>query len=577
VLEGPLRERGPRLAVLIAVDTLRADRLSCYGYERATSPHLDELAADGVRFEHVVSNATWTCPSFASIFTGRVPSRHGVWVAGAMWARLPSSFETLAERFRSRGWATRAIAYKSPLYGSGYDQGFDVSLNTPVRIGKADDNLARALEWLDGNGDLRSFLFLHFDDPHMPYNQPDPYVDRFARLSDDLGGLVGRITADEAAETEHGRNRTRSLYDGEIAYVDDRIGRFLDALRAHDLYDDALIVFVSDHGEELWEHGEFGHGHGKLFDEGTRVPLIVKPAGEDPPRGGVVRTQVRGFDVMPTLLELAGIEPPDGLEARSLVPLLSSDGPDRLAVTETLDGGLAIRTPEWKYISRSWRQPDGAEALFDLRADPLEQRNVADEHPERVAELRLAAIDYLLQHRPGHYLVLLSDEPELRPYRLRGADEVQVVHGRWSEVGEDGELIVLGQPGERLAFVARLTLGGPLELVAPPGNAADSERYEPGALAGLVGGGRDRAVPVRGARARPGRSGPARRARRRTARGPARAGLRRALIAGRTRVLRPEDPDSPSHSNGRLGPMHGATPPVPRPPVARLDSLRRPA
>ncbi|MFT5284473.1 MAG: hypothetical protein ACI8TQ_000630 [Planctomycetota bacterium] len=191
----------PSNIIMIAVDTLRADRLSSYGYERSTSPRIDELAEDGVRFENAISNTTWTCPSFASIFTGLTPSRHGVWTA-APFKRLPTRFETLAERFRSHGWTTHAIAYKAPLYGSGYDQGFDVSYIVPQEVVVADENLDKAIEWLASNAHRRSFLFLHFNDPHQPFCQPEPFIQKFGSVPDEIV-MPFNLEAEASAQRDH--------------------------------------------------------------------------------------------------------------------------------------------------------------------------------------------------------------------------------------------------------------------------------------------------------------------------------------------------------------------------------------
>jgi len=347
VVDAPAPADEIRNVFLIAVDTLRADRLSCYGYEHETSPHLDALTDDGIRFEHVASNANWTCPSFASIFTGVVPSRHGVLSFGHE-TPLPSGFETLAERFRSRGWSTHSIAFKTALYGGGFDRGFDVSFNVPRMNVEAQDNLDEALTWLESHAGRRSFLFLHFNDPHQPFTQPAPFDRRYGPAPREYG--IPRQPDVRSRNEEH-RDVWRAMYDGEVAYVDDRIGAFLAELRERGLYDDAVIAFVSDHGEQLWEHGGFGHSQDMLHDEVVRVPLIVKPPRGAFPAGTVVETQVRGFDVMPTILELAGLPVEPGLDAESLVPLFdATDAPDRLAVTESSTFGIAVRSRKWKYI-----------------------------------------------------------------------------------------------------------------------------------------------------------------------------------------------------------------------------------
>jgi arylsulfatase A-like enzyme len=389
------------LVILIAVDTLRADRLSAYGYERETSPAIDRLAADGVLFDQTRSNCNWTCPSFASIFTGLVPSRHGVSSYGPA-TPLPEDLVTLAEHFQDAGWATRSIAYKVPLFDGNYEQGFDRAFNVPRDFIRGEENLARALEWLEAHRGGPGFLFLHFNDPHQPFVQPEPFDASFGPGPADLE-LESPVGVPPSSNEEM-TQLFSDLYDGSIAYVDDCIGRFLDALRERGLYDRAAIAFVADHGEQFWEHGDFGHGGDDLFDEIVRVPLIVKPSRGTFEAGKIVTADVSGFDVMPTLLELGGIAPAAELDARSLVPLIRGEAQSlgRPVVTETSERGLALVDGGFKLVV----EPGGQEeALYDLRGDPAELTNAAADRPEEVERLRALTMAYLLEHRPGTYLV----------------------------------------------------------------------------------------------------------------------------------------------------------------------------
>lgn len=475
----------PRNVILIAVDTLRADRMGAYGYHRDTSPRLAQLAADGVRFDQVTSNATWTCPSFASILTGVVPSRHGVWASGPSM-RLPQRFETLAERFRAAGWTTHAIAYKTPLYNGDYEQGFDVSLIAPRATVKADENLGLAFDWLEANAHRRNFLFLHFDDPHQPFTQPAPYDKPYGVDPADHGvrfpvNLHHRELADEDK-----REVMRTLYDGEIAYVDDRIGRFLDALRERGLYQDAVIGFVSDHGEELWERGRFGHRGANLFDEVTRVPLIVKPGRGDFARGRVVESQVRGFDVMPTLLDLAGIEVGTDLDAASLVPLMATEPTetgDRVAVAETADSGIALRTPDWKYMLRH-RGGAVREILFDLRNDPDERTDVIAKHPDVAAKMRRQTVDYVLRHRPGRYLLVHGEGAY--DVVVRNAESLIPVVGEAPAATGKRALRVRGTGQRSLHAVFQVNFSGTLTIGDEEFGSDDFRAYQPGDLDALL-------------------------------------------------------------------------------------------
>ncbi|MDE0915875.1 MAG: sulfatase [Planctomycetota bacterium] len=496
-IETPPTGKGPTNVILIAVDTLRADRLSCYGYERPTTPHLDALAADGVRFESAVSNCNWTCPSFASIFTGLVPSRHGVFSYGSR-TPLPETLLTLAERFRNAGWATQSVVYKPPLYDGGFEQGFDVAHNVPREAVRAEDNLAEALQWLEDAGPGRNYLFLHFNDPHQPFTQPAPFDRAFGGdPSKENVELPYSIYQDGYPRSEKQRNVMRFLYDGEVNYVDDRIGAFLAALKERGLYDDAVIGFVSDHGEQLWEHGGFGHGPSfgggdALFDEVVHVPLIIKPGAGKYARGTVVKTQVRGFDVTPTLMELAGLAEDADMDARSLAPFLKPDAkeaPDRIAVVETSGNRVALRNQNWKYVLTYSSSPK--ENLYDLQSDPGETEDVAEQNTEVVSILRMQVLEYLLVHRPGTYLVanagVRAGDEDLQVAGIGSPTSFAGLRGKDRKSKEYGALVEFsGESSSPLLLVCGVTLTGPVGVVGGEALPTESVRYQLGDLQALL-------------------------------------------------------------------------------------------
>lgn len=496
-VEMPPTGKGPRNVILIAVDTLRADRMSCYGYERPTTPHLDALAKDGVRFESAVSNCNWTCPSFASIFTGLVPSRHGVFSYGSR-TPLPDTLLTLAERFRNAGWATQAVVYKPPLYDGGFEQGFDVAHNVPREAVRGEDNLIEALQWLEDAGPGRNYLFLHFNDPHQPFTQPEPFDRAFGGDPSAANvELPYSIYQDGYPRSEKQRNVMRFLYDGEVNYVDDRIGAFLTALKDRDLYDDAVIGFVSDHGEQLWEHGGFGHGPAfgggdALFDEVVHVPLIIKPGAGRFARGRVIKTQVRGFDVTPTLMELAGLPEDEDLDALSLASFLrpgAKEQPDRVAVIETSGSRVALRNQNWKYILTYSSSPK--ENLYDLQADPGETKDVAEKNEKVVTDLRMQVLEYLLLHRPGTYLVANA-----RAHK--GKDDFQItgisaptsfagLRGRMRTSKKDGPVVEFsGEAAGSLLMMCKVTLTGLPSVVDGKDLPEEAVRYQEGDLQALL-------------------------------------------------------------------------------------------
>jgi arylsulfatase A-like enzyme len=496
-IETPPTGKGPRNVILIAVDTLRADRLSCYGYERPTTPHLDALAADGVRFESVVSNCNWTCPSFASIFTGLVPSRHGVFSYGSR-TPLPETLLTLAERFRNAGWATQAVVYKPPLYDGGFEQGFDVAHNVPREAVRAEDNLTEALQWLEDAGPGRNYLFLHFNDPHQPFTQPAPFDRAFGGDPSQANvELPYSIYQDGYPRSEKQRNVMRFLYDGEVNYVDDRIGAFLTALKERGLYDDAVIGFVSDHGEQLWEHGGFGHGPAfgggdALFDEVVRVPLIVKPGAGKYARGTVIKTQVRGFDVTPTLMELAGLPEDTDMDARSLASFLQPDAkeaPDRIAVVETSGNRVAIRNQNWKYVLTYSSSPK--ENLYDLQSDPGEKEDVAEQNAEVVSTLRMQVLEYLLMHRPGTYLVanagVRDGDADLQVAGIGSPTSFAGLRGRVRTSKDHGPVVEFsGESSSPLLLVCGVTLTGSVRVIDGETLPTESVRYQSGDLQALL-------------------------------------------------------------------------------------------
>ena len=378
---------GAPLLVLV-VDTLRADHLGLHGHSRPTSPHLDEWAREARVFEQAWSTAPWTLPAFASLYTGQLPSRHA---AGTRAGRGSEYFESdptlpmLAEVLGQRGYATGAIVnnpYLSPDFGLGrgfdhYD--FDVSSNAVTR--RADEVVDRALDWIDAQAEGPWFLLAHFFDPHMDYAPPEATRGVFTAPLEARSRFqlpiqrMRRIRAAAPRLSQGDREFIRAAYDEEIAFVDAQLGRLRAELSARGILGRAIVVLTSDHGEELFEHGGFEHGHA-LWEGLLRVPLLVWGPGVVPGREA---TPVSWVDLMPTLLEAVEIEPPGPMEGRSLWSHLA--GPDELEeraiYAESILYGpqlKAIRQGEAKLIldlkrSRRW--------LYDLERDPGERRNLA--------------------------------------------------------------------------------------------------------------------------------------------------------------------------------------------------------
>jgi arylsulfatase len=301
--------------VLVVVDTLRADHVTCYGYPRPTTPSICRLARDGVTFERAYTPRTATTPAIASVFTGLYPHRHGV---RRLYQVLPLAMETLAEQLHQHGYKTGGFVSSFVMVRdfSGFDQGFDiyddlVATREPFRENferSARDTVDWAVAWLRTAGP-HAFLFVHLIEPHGPYTPPSPFAERFALPADgpratDVPGYQ-KIPGVSFVSEYVGR------YDGEIAAADDAIGRLLETLRTFGWYESATIVLMADHGESMGEEGLwFQHGH-SVHDAEARVPLIIKFAVHNPqavPRASRVTEPVSLVDLFPTMLAAADIQ-----------------------------------------------------------------------------------------------------------------------------------------------------------------------------------------------------------------------------------------------------------------------------
>jgi arylsulfatase A-like enzyme len=390
---GPTRPH----VVLWLVDTLRADHLSCYGYERPTSPRLDALADEGVLFEELHTPSNWTQPSMASLFTGRWPDRFD----GGFGSRLAEEHLTAAEWFSAHGYATAGFTL-SVAVGErfGFAQGFgrfeelDAHVDERERTKRqgrqydADVLVERAFTWLDDErqGDQPFLLYLHSMDPHLPHEQ-HPGHPSWTEPYD--GPLDGTTTTTFTAQDEawplsdRDRQHMRDLYDGEVAFNDACLGTLVDGLAERGLDDDTLLVVLSDHGEELWDRSFYGHGHDSLHREMTRVPLVLRWPGELP-AGRRVPGLARGVDLLPTLLELVGLPPVPSADGVSLAAATRGAGevpPDLQAFSlrgRRHDDPRALRTSD-AFVYANPRT--GEQGLYLLSADPDERQDLSRERP----------------------------------------------------------------------------------------------------------------------------------------------------------------------------------------------------
>ena len=410
----PAEERPPNV-VLISIDTLRADHVGSYGYARPTTPVLDSVAEEGVRFANAFSQSSWTLPAHASLMTSQYPHEHG---AVENNTRIKDAAVTLAEALQGAGYDTAAFVtwvYVGKLYG--FDTGFadfteliekdDLMLAAGHGALPAGPTTDAAIEWLGRERDAPFFLFVHYFDPHMDYAPPEPYGSLYD--PDYTGSIDGRyesmmpyikyLPLYEAPLDPRDRDHVEALYDGEIRYTDEQIGRLLGALGATVGLDDCLVVIVSDHGEELGDHLSM-EGHGwTLYDEILHVPLILRlPGGRR--AGTVIDETVELIDVAPTILGRLGIPPPPTFRGRALTGLIETGElaePRPFAYAETHRFNVirrAIRGPRYKLIQT---RDTGLNAvgvpvepgfrMFDIVEDPGEQQEIFDPRDETARRL----------------------------------------------------------------------------------------------------------------------------------------------------------------------------------------------
>ena len=387
-------ERGRRaeLVILISLDTLRADRLEAYGYERETAPHLARFAEEAFRFDTALAQASQTLLSHKSLLTGKNPLRLLGEATGGSLEQLaalpePSTFlvdafamvETqLAQRLAEAGYTTAAFTDGHWMRRAlGFDRGFDTFNDDAGGLARV---LPRADGWLDYLGDRHGFLFLHAYDVHCPYVSREPYDSRFCATHPrhlDLTGLCPKTHLDKWDLRDEDRRAIADHYDGGITSADAYLGAFFDRLRAAGRYEEALIIVTSDHGEGLGQHDQLGHGG--LYLEQLLVPLLVKlPASWNiAPR--TVSAGVALTDLLPTIFEACGVPVPAGLDGRSLLPVLAGAEPAarHLIAQTTYKEGKALDTNPAKralLVPGRWFLIHDARGetweLYDLVRDP---------------------------------------------------------------------------------------------------------------------------------------------------------------------------------------------------------------
>ena len=373
----------PLNVVVVTLDTLSARHLSQYGNQRIETPAFGRVAAEGILFEQATATVPLTLPSHTSMFTGTYPMFNGVRDNGGYYVRDDS--ETLAEVLGAAGYRTGAFVAAFVVDSRwGLDQGFEryhddfnfreferISLDSVQRPG--DEVLEAALDWMDGVKEERFFSWIHLYDPHWPYEAPEPWASRVSGYSE-------------------------APYDAEVLFTDSLVGRLLDWLDENELAEDTLLVLMGDHGESLGRHREGAHGF-FIYDAAMQVPFLLRAPYRQIGRGLRVPAQVRGIDLMPTVLELVGVPIPGDVQGASLVSLADGTETDLglWAYSESLyprnhygwSPLHSLRNGLLHFISAP--RPE----LFEVFDDPRETRNFAPERPGQVRQLQ-ARLDQLM-------------------------------------------------------------------------------------------------------------------------------------------------------------------------------------
>lgn len=420
--------------ILLVMDTQRAKDMSCYGYEKKTTPHIDKLAEEGTLFVNNISPGVWSLPSYASIMTGKYPSSHG---ADMQHEYLESSFLRLPEVLRELGYTTAGLSFNGWCsIASGLQRGFaEWRDSQELSRAKSDPRVSEQLkerdeefdrgslalviqliDWLQEHQDKEEpfFLYANFTEPHAAYRPPQPFRKRFLppEVTDDEAAAISQDGYVELAGKIKRSAREwqilRALYNGETAVLDARLGIFFDYLTEAGLVDNTILILTGDHGDEIGEHPPFMHHVLTIYDSVIRVPLIVRYPSLFP-RGKRVEYVTQTLDIFPTLMEMLKVEDEKVLgeiQGKSLLGAVSGKEPREFAVTDyskplqtferlwrrypyfdlrPLNRSMrAISTTEYKYIWRS----DGRDELYHIKTDSDEQENLIHQEPEILQELK---------------------------------------------------------------------------------------------------------------------------------------------------------------------------------------------
>jgi len=390
--------------ILVVLDTVRADHTSIHGYARDTTPRMKEFALKGTVFETALAQSDWTIPAFASMFTGKRPQSHGTFMQRD---RLDSSEATMAQIFDAHGFQTAAfvtLVMGVPFFN--INQGFQKYRR--ARSNSLRDSMQDAADWLTGHHRQRFLLMVHGADAHYPYGCPKGYIDRYASGYEGVGkdrivdhrfliafnrkkSFWKSMSLRDLSEIQAIKTDPRAMahlmaqYDGCLSYADSQLGVLFETLNRLDLWRNTIVIVTADHGEELGDHGEFGHVSAPLYEEIIHIPFVMYVPDQARWAGMRIKEPVEQIDLLPTLVDLEGWKPLEAVDGSSFKGLFDGLRRDRPYYGQaprqrfnpkvlTLE---AFRKDDWKVVrvDRRWK-------LFDLKRDPKEQDDLIQKRPD---------------------------------------------------------------------------------------------------------------------------------------------------------------------------------------------------
>lgn len=396
--------------VLITIDALRPDHLSCYGYNRNTTPNIDKIAEGGIIFSNAISPSSWTLPSMVSLFTSTYPINHGVTSGRAKKRKVynhqvfSDRLTTLAEILQANGYTTFGVASNIFLSENlGFGRGFDYFKCIPSRPAPYVNETIYSWEGKIKKSE-KFFIWMHYIDPHFPYQPRKPWIDTYITDTEeivdisekspfDLMALHAMLTEDNQEQSKHKatllKKNLLSLYDSEINYVDSYVGELI---RKFKLDKNTLLIITADHGEGFFEHGILGHTF-SLYQETIRIPLIVKLPYST--KKGTINNQVNLIDIMPSILQTLNINPPEHIAGKSfwekkgllfwIKKVFFKKNKLDYTFSEKGSNARTVMTPEWKYI---YNYGTEKEQLYNIKSDPLELDNLVDKNTKQRNQLK---------------------------------------------------------------------------------------------------------------------------------------------------------------------------------------------